>query len=213
MVGGSGLGCGHRRGAGGGRGRRAPGLAAAGLRGRGADHHRRRRPGGPRHRVRHGGDADLSPPPAGAGRPGAHHVRRPRRAEPPPSRHRALAPDRDRRHAGHGLREARPSTCGSTSRRCGRRSTASRSPCKGETLQANTLMGPLKVDERRARPHPRGRPRPGPAAGGRRAGRRDADVDGRPAGDRRADRARRSPPPPRPPADPGPGSASGCRWR
>jgi alkanesulfonate monooxygenase SsuD/methylene tetrahydromethanopterin reductase-like flavin-dependent oxidoreductase (luciferase family) len=49
----------------------------------------------------------------------------------------------------------------------------------GETLAANTLMGPLKVDGPGARPPP----------GGGRTGRRDADLDGLARGRREAHRA------------------------
>ena len=187
------------------------GLAPPDLRRRGADRHRRRRPRDPRRRVRDGGGAHLSPPSPGAGRPGAHHLGR-RRRRPPSSRHRALPPARDRGHARDGVREAglhmreylsalRPALDGQPV------------AVKGQTLQAQTLMGPLTVDDA-AGPSRSSSPLwarpccgwPGELADGTLTWMASPEVIGK----RIAPRSR---PPPRRPGGPGPGWASGSRWR
>ena len=176
----------RRRPAGGGR-RDPAGLDPPGLRDRGPDRHRRRRPRDPRRRVRDGGRAHLPPPPARPGRPGAHHLRR-RRRRPPPPRHRALPPARDRGDAGDGVRETGPPHAGvplgpppGPRRPAGgrdRRDAAGRDPDGAAHRRRR----------RRADPRPRGGAGPGPAAGGRGAGRRDVDLDGVAGGGREEDR-------------------------
>ncbi len=59
---------------------------------------------GARHRARHGGHPDLSPPPDDAGGPGRHDAERDQRTAR--ARHRAVAPDRGRGDVGPVLRQA-----------------------------------------------------------------------------------------------------------